>query len=647
MSVPKFPLLFLIVVAVILFVTNLGGYDLWPPDEPRFAQVAREMIESGDYLSPRINGHPYMEKPPLLFWAMAAFSLPVGDVTETTARIPSALAGVITIILTYLLTQRLYGDRAAFWAALILISTQRFWWQTRFGQIDMLLTACMTGALYLLWCWHTERKAVYLLGFYLCIAAGSLAKGPPALVFPMLTVLFFYWGRKEERSSLHLIPGFLAVLIVFALWLIPARLAVSVEQATGVSDELSTSLFRQTIGRFLFGVSHANPPWYYLTHLPLDLLPWSLFLPWSLPWVWKHRNEGPQMRFLLSGIAPAFIFFSISLGKRAIYILPLYPAFAILIARSLLELVEAGSSSWRKGVAATWGIGLIAIGLAPLALPFTGYTEEWNRLILIPCVIALGCGIQSLLVAFRTDAGTVAHAMALHFSVLALCVALFVFPALNSHKSARDFCAPLRRLVEEGIDYDLYSLGFSREEYVYYAKHFHEPVPGDAVGIEEVNSCLDQHAIGKKMLSAIEKVVQDVPIASIASVTDEEVARLQGAIRAYLSEAGDDASHMEAYEKSISQLLEVLFDGMRGPRPAFIMVPERDWRWVLALHPQARDMTLLENREVGSRQVLLVANRGGESLVARNQGDSNAQPRKLHSSRTNTSSDLSARPWEF
>ena len=111
----------LLALAAALFIANTWGYDLWPPDEPRFAEVAREMMQSGNYLAPTVNNLPYKEKPPLLFWAISAASLPFGDVNEFTARVPSALGGVITVLLTYLLARRLYGQKIAVWSALILI----------------------------------------------------------------------------------------------------------------------------------------------------------------------------------------------------------------------------------------------------------------------------------------------------------------------------------------------------------------------------------------------------------------------------------------------------------------------------------------------------------------------------------------------
>jgi 4-amino-4-deoxy-L-arabinose transferase-like glycosyltransferase len=112
----------LALLAAVLFSVNLGGYDLWPADEPRYAQVAREMLDSGNWLSPTVNGESYLEKPPLLFWSQALVSLPFGDINECTARVPSALSGIVVLVLTYLLARGLFGAQTAFYAALFLLT---------------------------------------------------------------------------------------------------------------------------------------------------------------------------------------------------------------------------------------------------------------------------------------------------------------------------------------------------------------------------------------------------------------------------------------------------------------------------------------------------------------------------------------------
>lgn len=627
----RYHLPILIALSMLLFLVNLGGYDLWPPDEPRFAQVAREMLDSGDYLVPRMNGQPYTEKPPMLFWMAAAFSLPVGDVTEFTARLPLALGGIATVILTYLLAKRLFDPRVAFWSALILITNQRIWWQARFGQIDMLLTAFVTGGILCLWLWHRSRQQRWLVGLYLAMAAALLTKGPPGLVFPIFLAVAFYWGRKEDRRQLHLISGTAVALLVAAAWMIPARMAITVESGVTAGDGIASNLFRQTIGRFFLGISHAQWPWFYATHIPVDLVPWALFLPWTLYWMWTRRKESEEMRFLLAWIVPAFIFFSICIGKRSVYLLPLYPPMAILIARSVLALMEGAQIKWRRSIGGIWGVILLALALAPLALPFTKYDESWHVSLIAVTLFAGACGVQALYSAFQSDGRNLMRDMTIHFSVVALLCSLLVFPAIDPYKSARSYCAPLRALSDSDTQFNLYSLGFSKEEYVYYANHFHEPILCELLNIEEMKDLPDyeQARTQSKLKRAIQKAVREVPITSFEQVTDAEVEGLRAAVESALDPDEPQREYLASYEKAVRVHLDRLFSSMEGPRPAFIMVLEEDWRWVLALEPDGRALEVLNRTNVGSREVLLLANTAAAETVLKHPSlarhDSNKQ----------------------
>jgi len=358
-------------LAAVLFFINLGGYDLWPPDEPRFALIAREMMQSGDYLTPRVNGVAYEEKPPLMFWGIALLSWPLGDVNEWTARIPSALGGLTTVVFACLLARSMFGARIAFWAALMLTTTFRFWWEARVGQLDMVLTAWLTIACFALWRWHKERRGVYLVLLYAAMALGALTKGPPGFIFPALAVIAFYWRDKKEVKHLRPIAGLALAAVPLAAWLIPARMAASAGHQSDAGQMVVTNIFRQTLQRFFVGVTHANPPWYYLEHLPLDLLPWTLFLPWCAVWVWKRRKQSEEVRFLLSWIVPAFVFFCIAIENRAIYLLPIYPTLAILLSCSMIDLAGNASARWRRWMSGLWGACLVVAGAALLAMPYT------------------------------------------------------------------------------------------------------------------------------------------------------------------------------------------------------------------------------------------------------------------------------------
>lgn len=622
------PILFLLVFSAVLFSINIGGYDLWPADEPRFGQVGREILQSGDWLTLHVNGEPYMEKPPLLFWAMAIISYPFGDVSETTARIPSILFGIITVLLTYSLAKRLYGPRIALWSGVILITCLRFWWQARSAQTDMALTGCLTAALYAFWRWHEGRRTAWLMAFYGAVAAAVFAKGPPGVILPLLFAFTFYWRRREERRQMHLLWGVLAIAALISLWLIPAWHAASIERAASTQQTVASNLLRQTIGRLFLGVSHREWPWYYLIALPMDLFPWTLFLPWTLPWVWLRRKEDERMRFVLSWIIPAFILFTIAMDKRELYLLPLYPGFAILLARSVTDLVDSERIRWRKRTLFAWGVLLALLAAAPFALLATEYRDEWTSGLLIFSTFTAVLAADAFRRAKMTGGEGIHRLVAVHFAAMSILIALFVFPVVNEFKGARSFCTPLRRLSEKSVPYRLYSVGFTREAYVYYSKHSHEAVFTDVVPMElpEGMSPLKMALTQKRLREDIVKAVKKVSIADLGTVADAEMEALREAIRKTVLEDKKVDSQMAAdFQWVLTKEVRSFSQAFEKPEPAFLFVKENDWRWFLVFGPELRHFPLVQADSVGSRDVLLVANDAGASLLAM-QKETNVQP---------------------
>jgi 4-amino-4-deoxy-L-arabinose transferase-like glycosyltransferase len=606
---PRLHVPLLAAFTLVFFSLNLGGYDLWPADEPRYAQVAQEMLDSGNWLSPTVNGESYLEKPPLLFWSQALLSLPLGHVNEWTARLPSVLSAVAVVLLTYLLARSLFGVGVAWWTVVILITTQRFWWQARTGQIDMLLTAAMMAALYALWRWHETRRTGWLFVVYAGMAAGLLAKGPPAILFIVLFIFAFYWGDKDSRKQTHWIVGTLAAVAITLAWYIPARLLAGESAEEAVQSGIAGNLFRNTIGRMVMGVSKAQWPWYYAETIPADLLPWTLLLPWALPWFWRNRNESAMHRLLWCWCVPALIFFSISVGKRAVYILPLFPVFAIILAASLEDFRKA-APRWQTTVAVLWGVLLIALGLAGIGGGI--WQQDTGHLLpmMVFGIVALAAGVVVAMQARSANGrspGVLAFAMA-----CVLAVAPFtVFPLINDFKGASDFCAPLRAAEERHPDYRLYSVGFSREEYIYYADHFHTPVLMDLVGREQIpeEDLIATATFQRDAKKALGKAVEDSAISDWANITDAELATLHDAARKALDDDEDlDHDRLPAFEAALHEEVMSFWSDFTAPDVAYMMTQEADWKWLLALEPSLRGAKLIHAQGVGSRRVLLFSN---------------------------------------
>lgn len=620
MSNPRIQLFGLLALAAILFFINTWGYDLWPADEPRFGEVPREMMQSGDYFVPHCNGVPYKEKPPLLFWTIALVSLPVGDVTEFTARVPSGIAALLTVLFTYLLAARLFDRRVAVWSALVLMTMNFFWSEARSVRTDMLLTACMTGALVAFWRWHETRRTIWLVTLYGALTLGLYTKGPAALVFPLLLIVFFYWRRKEDRRQTHWVIGIIIAMGLTLLWYIPARMMLPAETAQVAQEGVGGEAFRQIIGRVFLGVSKAQPPWYYLFNVPAGMLPWTLFLPWILPWIWRRRHESDAMRLLLAWTIPAFIFFSISVGKRGVYLLPIYPALAMLTARAVPDLMASDHVLWRKRTACVWGIALIALGIAPLVVPFTKYRDLWSVTFILFAVCGVAFGLNTLYHAFATESRTLHRRMTVHFAALAVLAATFFFPALDTYKGASDFCRRLRELALAHVDYRLYSISFSREEYVFYSRHFHTPVlmndPIPLVPPRIQDPKMDAR-VQRKIRDFITKAVGLVPLEDEYHRRASYVEGLRGVVRGAIETAAPDPEYARAFLDALTLAVRRFAEEFDSPKPAFAFVQEDDWKWILPLLPQPNRFRIMGTETVGQRSMLIVANDTGTELMSR------------------------------
>lgn len=607
-----------LVLAAVIFSINLGGYDLWPPDEPRYALIAREMMDSGDYLHPRANNQPYTEKPPLLFWCIAACSSLTGEVTPVSARIPSVVAGLVVLLFTALLARELFNARIALWAVLILMTMQRFWWNARFGQIDMLLTACLTAGLYGYWRWEKTNHWRWLSWFYGAALAGLFAKGPGVLVFPTLFVLVWTWrGPNRTRAWVHLVLGCSLCVLVYALWAVPVHIAFAQEAQAAAGDALASNMFRQTLGRFFLGVSHANWPWYYLTTLPVDWLPWTLFLPWVALWVWRHRGDGPYMRFLLSWTVPAFLFFCIAIGKRGVYLLPLFPAFAIFFAAGILEFMEGENAARRKYLGWIYAVLLFLISQAPIIVSFTPYKNAVTPLLYVFSVAIFVCGLAVMPIRKKTGRPVLHIQVLSAFLLLYLFCATLIFPEINAYKSARPFCRPVAELAEKGVDLDLYSVGFAREEYVFYSRHFLKELYTESIPLER-DYDMDAYQMAKlqKDLSrALVKAVDNVEICDIAAIRAAELEALRTAVDTVVGKEDYSPELLQDFKNGLEEESEAFFTVFDSSKPAFLYVQEDDWRWIYALHPDIHGAVVLNQARVGSRHVLLVANPAGAELV--------------------------------
>lgn len=436
-----FDRLALLLFGVLLFLPGMASRDLWNPDEPRYAEVAREMRMTGDYLVPHLNGRIYAEKPPLLFWLIAAASVATGGVDEISTRLPSLVAAVATLFLFFGIARRLFDRRIAWWATLILGTSGRILWQGRVGQIDMLLLALVTLAMYgFVRGWLDGRRGFYRL-FFVAAGLATLAKGPVGLLPPLLSIMVFAWvsGDRQRLRELGIGTGLALWAAVVLLWLVPAALS-------GGGDYLQTLLIKQNITRFADPWHHFHPFYYYLTTIPADFFPWSLFLPGALWVAWRRSTNEDRRGFLfaLCWAATTVLFFSLSPAKRTVYVLQMFPALALVTAYLFAE-VERSGRRLRGWITTPCALLIALFALGPLALPraFERYRELallgadliwWVGALFVVLAVA---ATWALVAAVEARSERLVSGLAAGMAIASLVLGLVLLPRFDLLKSAR------------------------------------------------------------------------------------------------------------------------------------------------------------------------------------------------------------------
>ena len=361
--------LLLLVIAACMFFVALGRLPLIEPDEGRNAEVAREMLAKGDWITPHFNNFSYLDKPPVFFWAVAA-SFKVAGLSEASARFPSALAALLTVLLVWFLARRMFGDSTGLYAGIVLATSPLVVVFAREVIFDMTLTLFVTAAMVCYWLREAgseQRKLLDIL-FFGALGLATLTKGPVGFLLPMLSIGAYQAlrGKFARLKELNWGLGLLTFLAVTLPWFIP----VSMRHP----DFPGYAFWQESLERFATGHSHrAGPLYYYLIIYLAGFLPWSFFLLYAAyhrinRWRELRQDRHAPALFLLSWVGVIFIFFTISESKLPGYFLPAMVPLSILMAK-----VWTGAKPEREGRTPDWLTGgfatLIALGIIVVALP--------------------------------------------------------------------------------------------------------------------------------------------------------------------------------------------------------------------------------------------------------------------------------------
>ena len=513
------PVVLLVLLVALLALPAIPTRELMPTDEPRFALVARQMVEDPAPIVPHLGydpltheGEVYGDKPPVFFWLITLVSFLTGGVGEISARLPSFIASIAAVLLTYRMGRLLAGEAAGLAAGAILATSNQFFLRAGWCSIDMVLTALTLAATY---CWlmaprrppdgapqapgapagaprWSARQTRFAALGGLFASAATLSKGPVGLIYPLVFLAGDLFARRSRERSIPSArstdpaesaagaslddrsvdvssdgravgraraaralpsralrtltsPALGAALVCYlgplALWLVAISLA-------GGAEYVREILFRQNVTRYVAAWNNQEPWYYYLYRLPIGLVPWTLLLPAAL---FAPRglpeDEARPLRGLLLSSAAIFLFFSASTGKRGVYLLPLYPALAILLA---VAWGRAASRPFRAFAAAHAGALALLGAASTVALPIIARKNHTPAL--VPAALLLGVAlaiatIASAVLLFRGRPAASLGALVAGLAVAVFAGSILLVPEANRRSGLRAFGSELAAIV--------------------------------------------------------------------------------------------------------------------------------------------------------------------------------------------------------
>jgi 4-amino-4-deoxy-L-arabinose transferase-like glycosyltransferase len=471
-------IILLIGICFILYFVNLGRWDLWSPDEPRYAEVAREMVVGGDWILMHYNGSVYSDKPPLFFWFIAFSSYLWQGFSSFSVRFSSAFFGTLTVLLTFFLGKHLYSSRTGFLSGLILATAFEFSYLSTRANIDATLTFFTTLSLlcFILWYqhWKSENRdekpnrGYFIYGFYVAMALATLTKGPVGFILPLLVSLVYLTLQKDWKGMrrMKLLPGMLLFLAFVLAWYVPAVLK-------GGREYLDETLLRHSIGRFAKGTIHIRPIYYYLYTFPVGFLPWTLFLPAAIYDGVSRESMEERKQFLFLGVwvMVIFLFFSLTKGKRDLYLLPLFPGGSLMVGKLWNDFTSSSKRTFRHEWISFPLYGFMGFMLlAGVAIPWV-VSAKFPPFVTssFPIAFLLVGGGLGMLVLLR-----IKYRRVIFFLLVGIVGAGFfytvrvVFPLINPYKSARFICQETVSRIQPGEKLATYR--FETAPYNYYTK---------------------------------------------------------------------------------------------------------------------------------------------------------------------------------
>jgi len=436
-------------VLLALWFAKLPARPLAHPDEGRYAEISREMVATGDWVTPRLDGFAYLQKPPLQYWA-TAIAYETFGVSEWTARLWTALTGLAAVFATWFAGRRLLGKAAGEFGALALLASPYFVVMSGVNTLDTGVSLFLSGAVfaYLLSRQAATRAAErgWMILAWAAMALAVLSKGLIGVVLPLGTlVAYAIWHRQSAAiARLHWLPGLTVFGAITAPWFVLA--------ARANPEFLEFFFLHEHFQRFTSTVhNRAGPVWYFVPVLLLAVAPWIGAAAGGVAQAWRARPERGAVstrRFLLFWCVIVFAFFSVSQSKLPAYLLPIVPALALLAGDALASGNGRRSTFGLAVAAMVFGVIMFTANeflegrnlgaLSSIYEAFSVWTESGSMLL----VVAGGIGLYWI---DRTSPRRLIVAL-LAAGYVAMSLGMVGYGQLAPTRSAAAFAGQIKRL---------------------------------------------------------------------------------------------------------------------------------------------------------------------------------------------------------
>ncbi|HXW51237.1 MAG TPA: glycosyltransferase family 39 protein [Candidatus Acidoferrales bacterium] len=352
-----------------LYFLQLGAGALWDNSETTYGEIVKELFRTGDFLTLHFNFHPWLIHPPLWFW-IAAASVRAFGLNEFALRLPSAAFGMLTALAVYLAGRRMYGEIAGLIAVLAAAGCLEWVMLARIAILDTMLVTCMTVATFwIFFAVHDRDRGAFWIAV-VAAALGTLAKGPVAIVLPIL-ILAGYWAWQTAThrpvrifEGLPWLAGTVVYIAIAGSWFAAAAL---VHGAGFLSYYFGVS----NVGRFLTPFENQPGPfWYYIPVVAAGFFPYIAFVPKAIKTAWQSGDDAA--RYLLVATILPFIFFSVAQTKLPNYIAAIFPSLGILVGRVVSDALERNDVKALRGALIVLPASLVLIAIVAV---FYGETQ--------------------------------------------------------------------------------------------------------------------------------------------------------------------------------------------------------------------------------------------------------------------------------